>query len=310
MKKNISIYITILLLIMSTTMMSCSLNDKIDDKMNNKVNDKMNDKVNDKGQEFEGYDSYICDMTNDGIIKDVEKDWWMLRIKHDSSVEKEKKVTFQGVSYNCSYIYSTIGAYHPFFRDVYEDEDKDVDISIDSSSGEIVGYHRKGLSSTEYYLKPEIYVTAESALPMAKEIASQYININDYTIVTTVHDMTQSDTQKLKEYTFEFIKCISGYFTSERIYIAITSKGDFRTISVDNIGLFKDKQISINKEMLDQSIDVKLNAIYSDKYEYTYNIDKQVITYSPEGDLVICSQVEVSLVGLYSTGVVLVTIID
>ena len=63
---------------------------------------------------------------------------------------------------------------------------------------------------------------------------------------------------------------------------------------------------------MQKSIDKKLNKIYTEDlgYDYTYKIVKQTLAYSPENDLVVVSQIEVSVKDKYNTGVLLATVIE
>ena len=287
MKKSVSFILIILLLLSTLNFMSCS----------NRRNDSTI------------YDSYICDMANDGIITEMEKEWWNGILIKNSLAEKEKEITVQGVTYDFSYDFSEVCGFSSHYVDIYRSKDTTIQISVLPSSNEVVGFHRYDLFDDEYLLKQDLYETSESALPMAKEIASRYIGINDYRVESQTSD---SYSKKIKEHIFDFVRYVDGYPTCEGVYIAITSKGDFRTLAIHDIGLFENKQISVDKDVLQKSIDKKLNKIYTEDlgYNYTYKIVKQTLAYSPENDLVVVSQIEVSVKDKYNTGVLLATVIE
>lgn len=83
---------------------------------------------------------------------------------------------------------------------------------------------------------------------------------------------------------------------------------------VENVGLFEGKQnIFIDSTILNKSIETKLNSIYSKNYSYSYEIINQTLTFTPEEQLAIISQIELELIkngDKHNTGVVLTTIIN
>lgn len=252
------------------------------------------------------YDSFICDMANDGIITEFEKNWWDGMPKEDSMAEKEKQITLEGITYNCKYSHSEYSLYSSALENVYSDYPHTIDITIDSSNNKVIGFHKKNLLMYDYSLKPDVYTTKEEAFLVAKAEAEQHINIDEYMVTATVYQPKSID---VTEYQFDFVRYVDGFPTSERVYISVTSKGDIRTMHICNIDLFKDKTISIDKDVLAKSVENKLNEVYAQKYDFTYKIVKQTLACSPEGEFVIVSQIEVSLVDMYSTGVILATVI-
>ncbi len=254
------------------------------------------------------YDSYVCDMMNDGIIQKAETDWWSVIRPNNPSAEQQKKLTYDGTTYNFVYSTSRGGRYDSFDIDRYTDSTHGIDISVIQGSNDIVGFHRWGLITDEYSFEPDVYATPESALPMARKIASRYIDVDEYRLDVEVVQMGKR-AKEYKSYAFRFVRCIDDFYTSERVYVFISSKGDLITFHFRNLGLFKDKQISVDKDALEKSIKAKLDELYASNYAYDYTIERQTLAYTPGGDLAVVSQITVSLVDIGNTGVDLTTVI-
>ncbi len=271
----------------------------------------------------QGYKCYVCDITNDGIIKDAEKDWWLGLSVSDESVAKEKKYKYEDFEFLYEYKNSNYLKNSPERVDVFYNKENGITVKFYSDSGEFAGIHYNTLINDEYFLKEDVDKPYENALGMAKRIASTYINIDEFVIKEEITNMQSpaseseetDESSQFKIYSFEFIKYAGKYATGESVYVNITSKGDLRTLAIKNIGLTdKIKDQKLDEDKLKASVESKLNDLYSEKYKYSYNITKQVFTLSPENQPVIVSDIEVhveSRDGLeYNTGVVLAAVIQ
>lgn len=291
MKKLLSALLLSILLLTNFSFISCNKNEH-----NTPRDESKNDSLL--------YNSYICDMANDGIIKDMEKTWWNGIPQKISSVEAKKEISLHDVTYNCTYMQSDYGRFGSYLQNTYKNENHSIEISLDATTNKIVGVHHPDLLNDEYSLKPDVYNTAEDAFPIARDLAAQYINVSDYSV-----EIDTWEKYSIKRFWFVFVKKIDGFNTSEKLTVFVTSKGDICSWNLCDIGLFDNKQINIDKDILEKSVEKKLNQIYSDNYEFDYKIRQQTIAYSPEGDLVVVSQIEALLNKLHSTGVVIATVI-
>lgn len=263
------------------------------------------------------YNSFICDYTNDGVISSVEKDWWTGGSKSRQEASDKKETTFQESRFLGSYQDSFLASATHFAMDRYIDNEKNATLYYQSSTGQFCGIHFYNLINDEYYSRKDI-VDEKQALEMAKEVLSQYINIDEYRLKTEHYTLpndipndNQQDDSDIIMYAFSFVKEIDGFSTSDEATYVITSKGDLFSIRLSDIGLFSEKTLpEIDKTKLTESVEKKLNEIYAKKFSYTYNIVDQTLTISPDGCVVVASQIELALDDLYNTGIILATEIE
>ena len=253
--------------------------------------------------DFQGYETYVIDMTNDGLVEKIERDWWSGISTTDETVEKNKTVTYDGTEYIVEYDRSQCRGFEHSSTDVYRN--RDVEFYFYSEDGAFKGFHF-GMFGNGDFLEPDIEESYKYAVAKAKEVATQYIDIEDYQIEEdiSVHD---DEDYQVTLYTFRFIKYIGNYRTTDDLYIQITSKGDVRTFDLGEIGAFDElKDMEVDVEKLEASIENKFNYIYNDApYNIIYNkedVVKQTMAYTPERQLVIVTQIEPYVDTGYGTG--------
>ncbi len=251
----------------------------------------------------QGYQSYVCDMANDGIIKKAEKDWWSGLSVYDESVVKEKNFKYGDLECIYEYQDSHYLKYSPERVDVYYNEENGVTATFYSGSGEFAGIHYNNLINDDYYMKKDVEEPNEYTWAMAKMIATTYIDSNDYSVEKVEEDYIYTslpnsaiDCAHFKIYTFEIINCSGKYATGESVYVSITEKGDLLTLSINNIGLAKKiKELKIDEDKIKASVESKLKELYDEKYKYSYEINEQIITFSPENKPVMVSDIKVHI---------------
>lgn len=261
------------------------------------------------------YESYVCDMASDGIISEFEKTWWTGLPIIDEKVQARKIFSFASESYAGEYALLLFAKNSPVRFDRYYDKEKGVSLKLESQTGKFMGIHFDSLLKNDYIAMPDKDNSHEFALARATSLASEYIDTEKYTLEEeqSVVYATDNDSNKVILYTFRFVKYIDGFATSEQVYVNVTSKGDLFTLTVSNIGLFDDTHdIKIDRDALDESLNLKIKALYGDRYTYSYDIYTQTLTYSPDGELTVVSAIDLELrsdVTLVS-GVMLATVID
>ena len=256
--------------------------------------------------QFDVYESYVCDMANDGLISEYEKTWWTGTSIKKGVVNSEKyikidEIDFEGVG---KYTRSRLGIMQWQETDYYQCDD---DVKVGFRAGEFCNYH-KGSVSDELNKNKSQIIPYDVLLKTAKEIAGKYIDTDAYILYETTKTLYES----LKLYSFEFVRHVNGYRTSDRFLINITEYGTIRTLSIGNIEKFNDVLTeNIVGDKVNASLDFKLESVYSNRKEqYSYDVIDQTLTYSPEGDLIVVSQIEVHFVNGINTGVVLSTVIE
>lgn len=110
----------------------------------------------------------------------------------------------------------------------------------DVRDGSFLGIHYTDLVDKEYYLKDELENPYEDALTIAKNIAMQQIDVDEYRIEESVYqfDSSEEGVAPVKLYTFRFVKFVGEFRSSNWVYIQVTSKGDLRTIGMRNLECF------------------------------------------------------------------------
>ena len=259
------------------------------------------------------YDSYVCDMTNDGLIIDTEKTWWNGISAIDNNALKNISLKFEESSFDCEYMYSRLD-YLDWRTKNYYLSDDGITIIIDSIDQTICGFH-KGRLTSELQMN-DCADPYNEARKIAKQYASQYVDISKYSIEESdpynYSHTIDGKTVEIPLYSFRFTKYVDDYPTSDRISVQITSKGTLRTLHINNIGAFDNIDLSIlDSQKLDSTIDAKIRELYSNRVTtYSYTVEKNTLTYSPEGNLVIVSQIILRINNDYNTGVILATVIS
>ncbi len=249
------------------------------------------------------YESYVTDVANDNLVS-REKDFFDdNEIKYED-VAQHKAFTFDDKSYQLTIQNDSF--YNRCGRIIDRYKQDDVIMYFYRDTGEFQGYHFSAVLRGEYLKKPD--VEKEELKKKADKLAGEYIDINQYKQVEAEYKAFSSE---MKYYYFAYGKYIDGYETNDLVIIELTSKGDLKTFNASNIGFYDDKKIEIDSDMLDKSINDKLEEIYSQYGEYTANIIGKKIICLPNGELAVETYVEVDLLSRgYATGVIITTIIE
>lgn len=250
------------------------------------------------------YQSFVCDMANDGIIKQTDKSWWSGKSNKKDNIKK-RKVIFDGSTFDCNYTYTRCNVYDHSDTDYYL-SNEGIKIGLNSEDGSFYSYFKSDVSGEISF--PVLENAYQMAYDKAIDYALKYIDLDDYELFVEETKLYDEITQ----YEFNFIRKIGHYKTGDSVSIYITDRGTLRGFYVKNIGVFNGfSENDIDISGIEKSLKNKLEQLYADKNEpYEYDIKEQTLTYSPEGDLVIVSVIEISFKESYNTGVVLATVIN
>ena len=255
------------------------------------------------------YNSFIVGYANDGIITKTEKSWWSGQYENKSTVEKEKSVFFQGINYQAEYKKSTLASSRHNMTDIYYNTETGVEIYFSGNRFAGIHFGHLLLDYDDYNAKDNI-IDESKALEMAKTVVQQYIDINEYKIEISENNVLGMPETYL--YRVSFIKEKGGFETSDEAIVSITSKGDIRTLSLYDIGIFDDINVPIvDASKLQESIQTKIDKIYEKMQTHEIlSIKKQFLSLSPEKDVVLVSEIEVKIDDSTNTSVVLVTYVN
>ena len=253
--------------------------------------------------------SYIVDGSND-IASEIEVDWWLGKsTENDSLKETNKTEKINEITYNTTYQKSLLESFDWQYTDVYRAKG----ITLYYKEGSFMGYH---ISSQDFFEEQKKLTmplnSYQNALSVAEECAERYIRTENYVLEETIMDSFYDIDLPMKVYVFRFVKYHSGFRTNESLYIEVTEKGAIQSLRINNIGAFDDTlEIQIDRQVIEQSVAAVLEEIYTGEDQLLeYEIVKQTLTYTPEGDLAVCSQVEGARSAGTNTGVVITTVIE
>ena len=262
------------------------------------------------------YISYVTNMSNDGLLKAVDKDWWSgIESKRDNA-EENKTVIHKDIEFKGEYKNSYIRNNNWYVTDVYKTDDNKT-FYLRADNGEFLGYFdiSQEFDRKESTLK-ERNNPHNDAEKLAREIAAEYVDISKYDMreeTPSEYSLITDKEEKTTIYTFEFVKQMAGFDTSDTVYIQVSAKGQVRTLKISNTGEFdKINNLTVNMEKLNNSIKEKMLALYGDYSSYNYEVTEQTLTYTPENNLAIVSLVEVTVNTGETTidsGIVLTTVI-
>ena len=253
--------------------------------------------------------SYIVDGSND-IASKIEVDWWLGKsTQKDSLKETNKTEKINEITYDTTYEKSLLENFDWQYTDVYSAKG----ITLYYKEENFTGYH---ITSREFLdTQKEIAMPSDpyqNALSVAQKCAERYIRTENYVLEETIMDSFYDIDLPMKVYVFRFVKYHSGFRTNESLYIEVTEKGAIQSLRINNIGAFDDTlEIQIDRQVIEQSVAAVLEEIYTGEDQLLeYEIVKQTLTYTPEGDLAVCSQVEGARSAGTNTGVVITTVIE
>ena len=243
------------------------------------------------------YKSFITDSSlsiGSSIESDLKRDWWSQRITNNDVSPDVITYTYDGKEYQALYSYSD-----KFFgntKDVNVYKSDGVEITFWADSGEFEGIHFH-LYRNGYTDRPKVDSPREYAIEYAWRIASNYIDVSDYEMTVSEYSPNKDN----ENYDVFFAKVIDGYETPDYIKTHITAQGDMQTLHLGEIGLFDDFDRELpTKEEINESIIATLDAIFKDTVYEDYKceikeINRQILTYSPDGDLVILTSASLKL---------------
>ena len=247
------------------------------------------------------YESFIGDVASDGIIPAKEIAVWQ---GVDTYLENmvDEKISIQGQTYTGKYQDTSIHYYSSVAIDNYLDENM-ITFGIEHETRKFRYLNRlnQDLFSTEPFLD-DVENWQEVAIALAKKIAGEYINVEEYQMKLDddpwIYEKTiDGNCGQVTFYDIEFCKQVQGYPSSDRISLTISSKGNLVRLSLGDIGVLDNISIQINKEDVNSSI----NAIVEDVYQqigYTVlstEMSQQKICMTPEKELTIVSLVDIEI---------------
>lgn len=253
--------------------------------------------------------SYIVDGSND-IASKIEVDWWLGKsTQKDSLKETNKTEKINEITYDTTYEKSLLENFDWQYTDVYSAKG----ITLYYKEENFTGYH---ITSREFLdTQKEIAMPSDpyqNALSVAQKCAERYIRTEDYVLEETIVNSFYDIDLPMTVYVFSFVKHHSGFRTSESVYVEVTEKGGIRSFHIKNIGAFDGSlEIQIDKQAIEQSVaNVMENTYGGEERLLEYEIVKQTLTYTPEGDLAVCSQVEGTRAAGTKTGIVITTVLE
>ena len=253
-------------------------------------------KSENSSKDYDKYTSLIADVTNDGYGTDVELDCWQGTYFQKDNME-DKTCVFNGVSYSCSYRKSINELGNSYITDFYYGENY-IEFGFRSDTGELnfISLTDADYYDTEPYL-PDISNPEENAVDIATEMASKYVNINDYIRIDREPLVYQKDkngvTYEVVSYPITFVKKVIGYLSSDYIYVCVNSKGHLVAMKMGDIGALDSVTLDFDTTMLNQSITEKIESDYAERNLSVSNvqIEDQKIMLSPNGDVGMYSKV-------------------
>lgn len=216
--------------------------------------------------------TYIIDVSGNEFVLSPE----ILRndgIYKNKNAKSEYEITFYGTIYRGKYLRSRSSILSSYALNTYEtDEYYPAEFRLRDGTNEFEGitFYNRVLYDDELY-NPEVETPEEYAIKYAKRIAENYADVSNYTI--SVQKNYKND--KISMYIIRFEKYINGILSSDSIGASITPLGGLTSFSVNNVGVFDNKDISFSKDELKKQITTKVTNSYK---KHSYNVVKQEIT--------------------------------
>ena len=252
--------------------------------------------LNGKELQKSQYKSFICDTELNETEIDLKVDYWREPVKFKNL--ESKHFCFEGKNYELVYQSSTTEPYSPFEEDEYHDGDKSY-FSFKSGTEEMTGFlfNVWALDMSDYQYVP---ITSDEAQIKAEEIASQYIELEDYVVTKekmSYTDISEMNCDEYVSYKFKFIRHICGVPTMDRARVTIGNDGRLISFSFSTAGLFSGKEnIDFDEKEVELSIAEKMKELFDSKYKYEYTQEKKLLTYTSKGELLLVSEVRAVLI--------------
>ena len=248
------------------------------------------------------YEPFIIDVVNDVTNIKPELTMWNQEYFEREDVDKEKEVSFDDRTYKGKYTKSIIRKGESYTTDIYTD-DKGVKIGFKENTDKLVLLN---LMNNEFFdkepFKDDIKNAEQSALSLAKNIASKYVNVNEYEILQEEPVTREKNKDEMKYYityyTFTFVKKVNDVYSSDYLSVKITSKGNLASLYIGDLNVFD------NEKKIDFSVE-DINKVNSEKILDTYkslghevleqSISYQRLVITPEGKLALYSGIDIKL---------------
>ncbi len=242
---------------------------------------------------------YLLDQSNSlpGIAKDIpvasETKWWNEVSFQSDTAKKEMTAEFGGKTYTVSYKYSYYDDYNSFETDYYDGGDG-LEFGINAANGKLVYINLKTLSFFEEEpLLPEKSGIEDESAKIAKDVASQFVDISEYELISsyvTPYQPDEGQASSMNFYTYTYCKTVNGVNSSAYISVQVTSKGNIASVVIGDTDAFAGnasqkvkayKNIDVDEIVLDT-----MKEITKDLESPTCKIEKKYFSVTPDGELV------------------------
>ena len=254
MKRYIKLLISCVLLVLSTCFAGCSNTAPV-------------------VTEAKKYDKYTC-LVTDISLGDVSVP---IELTYDTSyyqsetAPKSKAVTFQNKRYSGTYKESQFTRHSFYSFDRYKMADGS-EFRVRTDNGKLIFI---SFTNKDYYetapLLPDVDSPEAESLRIAKEAASDFVNISDYEIIPedpiiNTKNITGKDYTRTL-YVYNFMKKIDGIDTTDMLRISVDSKGKLLAVSTLRIGEFKKYEgYDVPLDKCYEIVEQKVKGLYNEKY--------------------------------------------
>ncbi len=209
---------------------------------------------------------------SDGGTHASEYDFWSAancNPHNDTAAAQKMEVTFNGNVFHGDYWYSLVESYNLHPSDYYSFLGGWFSINRNSGQLETIILMDFGTGNK----------SVEDCRQYAEDIASQYIDLSQYSLVSSAGDPVHG---------YQFTKMVNGIETSDRLSVAISSSGDISSFcnftnddfnNINKMGSAEEKKNFIKKIAspdISKKIEEKLNSIY-DNWDSYETINKKLV---------------------------------
>ena len=224
------------------------------------------------------YNVLICQdgMKNDGTDLSATNKFSLHAIEYvNDTVDSSKTFAFGSAEHILNYQYSVSSSFLSSKYDCYVDENTGLRVCFFSESENIrmIGNTDYGVSTIQY---PEEITNGEEYLSWFETVVSETIDIDlseyNFSCNTTFEDSSiiewfavdnENYDQAIQGYSFEYIRRVDDYDTSDKVRVSANSKGDILWISRFASGLDHDYSLNIDEEKIILSIDNAVKDSFS-----------------------------------------------
>ena len=249
----------------------------------------------------ESYTTLIESMSNDGIISNSEAGFWPGEY-FQRNCAKEFICDVLGYSLKGKYDRSVVYKYNSYTTNIYVCDDG-IEFGVRNNDGKIgyINLMNKDFFDTQPYLE-DLENSEEYCRSYASEIAGTFTkNLSTYKQIEEepITRIKQKDgkSYSITYYFFTYYKEVAGYNSSDYISVKMTSKGYLASVIIGDTDVFESKSFTIDKEVLQQKIDEKVEQVYSSSgyIVITHTVLDQKIGKAPNGRFCIISDVSIEL---------------